>query len=130
MFALGMQHGVDDTGQPEVDDAFAQARTWIEEARNLQLLTIYEQRIQRSVDKNTLQLKALQAERKESARDAMRQAKLLYQLAEAQGRPYQPETYFTAAPEVRESVFSTTEIARELSRAKLFKRRENPRPQP
>ncbi len=67
MFALGMQSGVDDTGHPQVDDAFAQARTWIEEARNLNLLTIYEQRIQRAVDKNTVQLKAIQAERKESA---------------------------------------------------------------
>ncbi len=40
------------SGHPQVDEALAQARTWIEEARNLQLLTIYEQRIQRSADKN------------------------------------------------------------------------------
>ncbi len=118
MFALGMQSGVDDTGVALVDDAFAQVRTWVQEAKNLQLLTIYEQRIQRAVDKNTVHLKAIQTERKESAREAMRQAKLLYQLAEAEGRPYQPESYFTTAPEVRESVFSTQEIVRELSREK------------
>ena len=58
--------GADDTGHPQVDDAFAQARTWIREARNLNLLTIYEQRIQRSVDKNTAQLKAIQTERKDA----------------------------------------------------------------
>jgi len=120
MFALGMQSGFDDTGDPQVDEAFDQAHTWIDEARNLNLLTIYEQRIQRSVDKNTAQLKAIQAERKEQAQEAMRQAKLLYQLAEAEGKPYQPEAYFTAAPEVRESVFSTTEIVRELTRTKLL----------
>ncbi len=121
---IGMQSGIDDTGHTEVDDAlanaFAQARTWIQEARNLQLLTIYEQRIQRSVDKNTAQLKAIQSERKEQAREAMRQAKLLYQLAEAEGRSYQPEAFFTTAPETRESVFSTSEIARELARTKLL----------
>ncbi len=31
----------------------------------------------------------------------------------SQGKPYQPEAFFVAAPEIRESVFSTTEIARE-----------------
>ncbi len=120
MFALGMQSGADDTGDPQVDEAFAQSRTWIQEARNLNLLTIYEQRIQRSVDKNTAQLKSIQAERKESAKEEMRQAKLLYQLAEAEGTPYQPEAYFVTTPEVRESVFSTTEITRELTRTKLL----------
>ena len=50
----------------------------------------------------------------------MRQAKLLYQLAEAEGKPYQPESYFTFAPETRESVFSTPEIVRDLTRTKLL----------
>ena len=50
----------------------------------------------------------------------MRQAKLLYQLAEAEGRPYQPEAVFFAAPQVVESVFSTPEVARELSREILL----------
>ena len=86
----------------------------MQESRSLQLLTIYEQRIQRSVDKNTAQLKAIQAERKEQAREAMRQAKLFYQLAEAEGRPYDPESYFSFAPEVRESVFSTPEVTRQI----------------
>src|ERR1019366_8426512 len=45
MFAIGMQNGADSMGSPQVDDALAQARTWAQEARNLQLLTIYEQRI-------------------------------------------------------------------------------------
>ena len=38
MFAIGMQHGADSTGSPQVDDALAQSRTWMQEARNLQLL--------------------------------------------------------------------------------------------
>ena len=120
-FALGThEHGVDNTGHPEVDSALAQARTWEKAAHNLQLLTVYEQRIRRAVDKNTTQLKALQTERKETAAEAMRLAKRLYRLAQAQGKPYRPEAFFTAAPEVKESVFSSTEVARELSRASLL----------
>ena len=121
-FALGMQeHSVDDTGHPEVDNAFAQARTWRDQAHNLHLLTVYEQRIQRSIDKNMAQLKALQTARKEAAKAAMEQAKLLYQLAQAEGKPYQPKAFFITAPEVLESVFSSTEVAREVSRAKQIK---------
>ena len=44
----------------------------------------------------------------------MRQAKLLYQLAQAEGKPYQPEAYFTTIPPVRQSVFSTPEVARQI----------------
>ncbi len=119
-YAMGM-HGPasDSTGHPQVDDAFAQARTWADQAHNLAHLTIYEQRIQRSVDKNTAQLEALQAKRKEAATDAMRQAKDLYRFALAQGKPYQPEAFFVAAPQVVESVFSSSEVAREISREKL-----------
>ena len=120
-FAMGMHGRADNTGSPQVDDAFSQARTWAEQARNLALLTVYAQRIQRSVDKNTAQLKTLQTERKELAEKAMKQAKMLYELAEAQGKPYQPEAFFNAAPQVGESVFSTVEIAREINRAKLLK---------
>ncbi len=125
-FALGLhEHSTDNAGHPEVDAAFAQARTWNKDAHNLQLLTVYEQRIRRAVDKNTAQLKALQKERKEAAAEAMKQAKLLYQFAEAQGKPYRPEAYFITAPDVKESVFSSTEVARELSRATLLNNAEN-----
>jgi hypothetical protein len=120
-FALGMhEHLIDNTGHGQVDDAFAQARTWRKDAHNLQLLTVYEQRIQRAMDKNLAQFKARQKERKEEAAEAMRQAKLLYGLAKAQRKPYQPEAYFITAPEVKESVFSTTEVARALSQARLL----------
>jgi hypothetical protein len=126
MFALGAhEHTTDNTGHSQVDDAFAQARTWKKDAHNLQLLTVYEQRIRRAVEKNTAQLKTLQAERKEAAAEAMKQAKLLYRFAEAQGKPYQPEAFFITAPEVRESVFSSTKVARELSRATLLHNAEN-----
>ena len=121
MFAIGLQLGADSTGSPQVDDALAQARTWMQDARNLQLLTIYEQRIRRAVDKAVTQLESIQTKREQAVKEDMRQAKILYELAQAEGKPYQPEAYFTTAPPVRESVFSTAEIARELSRDKLIR---------
>ncbi len=127
LFALGLQAGSeDDTSSRQVDEAFAQARTWLAEARNLQLLSIYEQRIQRSVDKNTAELRIIQAQRKQQAQEAMHQAKLLYQLDKAEGKPWQPEAYFTPFPQSREFVFSTPDVVRELrlaqrlSEAKLY----------
>jgi hypothetical protein len=115
MFAMGMRYSDENTGSPQVDDAFAQVLTWTQDARNLNLLTIYTQRIQRSVDKNTAYLESLQTKRQQLATEDMRQAKLLYQLAQAEGKPYQPEKLFSTAPAVRESVFSTPEITRELN---------------
>ena len=124
-FALGMhEHLIDKTGHVQVDDAFAQARTWRKDAHNLQLLTVYEQRIQRAMDKNLAQFKTRQTERKQEAAEAMKQAKLLYELAQAQRKPYKPEAFFIGAPEVMESVYSGAEVVRELSRASLLKQAE------
>jgi hypothetical protein len=124
-FALGQhENAADTTGHPDVDAAFAQARTWEKAAHNLQLLTVYEQRIRRAVDKNMAQLKTLQTERKEAAAEAMNKAKRLYRFAQAQGKPYRPEAFFVTAPEVKESVYSSAEIVRELSRATLLSNAE------
>ncbi len=137
LFALGLESPSEDhTRHPQVDEAFAQVRTWIADARNLHLLTIYEQRIQRAVDKNMAELRTIQAARLESAREAMHQAKLLYQLDEAEGIPWKPEAYFTPFPETRESVFSTPDVVRELrliqrlSQAKIYDFPRNSRPKP
>ena len=73
-FALGMRQSADNTGAPQVDEAFAQAHTWAQESRNLQLLTIYEHRIQRSIDKNLSRFDALRTRREQAAKEDMRQA--------------------------------------------------------
>src|ERR1700722_11489891 len=41
-------------------------------------------------------------------------------IGQCRRQPYDPEAYFITAPQTRESVFSTSEVARELSREKLF----------
>src|SRR5580658_4571651 len=68
IFALGQtEDAPQDSGHPDVDAALAQARTWMAHARELNLLTTYENRIRRSVEKNMAELRALQAERKPAA---------------------------------------------------------------
>src|SRR5580658_7489965 len=71
IFALGQtEHVPEDSGNPELDTALAQARTWMAHARELQLLSIYESRIRRSVEKNTAELRAQQAEHKPATVEA------------------------------------------------------------
>ena len=65
IFALGqIEQLAQDSDNPELDAALAPARTWMAHAHQLHLLTIYESRISRSVEKNMARLHALQAERK------------------------------------------------------------------
>ena len=65
IFALGQsEHPPEDSGDPDIDAALAQGRTWIAHAHELQLLSTYENRIRRSVEKNTADLRTVQARRK------------------------------------------------------------------
>jgi hypothetical protein len=101
IFALGHREHVDKmkSGHPEVDTALAQSKTFIEQARTLHLLTVYELRIHRTYEKNFAQLKSLQAERKSSHKYAEQQAILFAQLAAAKGETYQPANDFLPASE-------------------------------
>jgi hypothetical protein len=68
IFALGQtEDPPEDSDGSELDAGLGQARTWIAHAHELQLLTLYESRISRSVEKNMVQLRALQADRKSAA---------------------------------------------------------------
>jgi hypothetical protein len=68
-----------------VDTALAQARGWISKGGNLQLLGLYESRIQRRFEKNMAEIRTLQAERKASLEQALEEADLFCQLAESRG---------------------------------------------
>jgi hypothetical protein len=109
IFALGQAGETDETSvnHPEITDALAQARTWLAEGKNLQLLTLYEQRIHRSVEKSMAQLAALQTQRREARQKALEEAQLLAQLAYMRDQPYDPAPDFP--PEASEfgSEFST-----------------------
>jgi hypothetical protein len=86
ILALGHQHE-----RRELQVALADARTFLAQARQFNLLTSYEQRINRSMHRNMKLLRELQAERKAQRDQAMEEAKLLAQLNLTNGVPYQPE---------------------------------------
>jgi hypothetical protein len=66
IFALGFtDHGsAIDVEHPELHAALTAARTFTREAKSIELLTLYEQRINRSLQKNLALLQQLQATRK------------------------------------------------------------------
>ena len=113
IFAMGLgRDEVDPNGNPEVEASFAQARTWLDEGTNLQLLGLYEHRIQSRVDKNMKMLRELQQERKAALKQAAEDLALLTQLAENKGETYDAERDFPVESLPPQFVFSKPEIAR------------------
>ncbi len=121
IFALGLSTPGDvqvNGSNPEIDVAFAQARTWLSEGKNLQLLSLYESRINRHVEKNMEQLRRLQAERAAALQKAVEEAELLTQLAESEGKVYDIEREFMPELDQPKFVFSASEIARRVTRSR------------
>jgi hypothetical protein len=118
VFALGHQNHADaaDSGDPQLDAALAEGQTWIEQAKSLQLLTLYENRIRRAIEKNTVQLEVLQAKRKTAFLKARTDAFKLSQLAEAEGETYDPAADFEPANDHGGFIFSAPEIERTIDR--------------
>ncbi len=92
LFALGHNAHSDDieTENPEIHAALTAAKVFQEEAKQLQLLTLYEQRINRSIQKNLALLQTLQAARIAKREAEMKEAKKLLQLSEMKGLAYEP----------------------------------------
>lgn len=93
LFALGFEEhgGKIETADPEVHAALTAAKTFHAEAKQLQLLSLYEQRLNRSVQKNLAMLHDLQAKRKAERHARMEEAKKLYQLSRMKNLPWDPE---------------------------------------
>jgi hypothetical protein len=85
MFALGHRDQ-----RSEIQIALADARTFQERAAQFNLLSTYEQRINRNRQRNLKVLQELQAGREAEQEKAMEQAKLLAQESLAQGIAYEP----------------------------------------
>jgi hypothetical protein len=103
IFALGRSrhHG-------EVRNALDDAQSFLDHARELNLLSLYEQRIHRNMQRNLNQLRELQKEREAESRRRMEEAKLLAQHSLANGIPFNPvENGFE---------FSTAEINRAIDK--------------
>jgi hypothetical protein len=88
IFALGLfDHSGDIVADhPEVHTALTAARTFTREAKSIGLLTLYEQRINRSLQKNLAVLQQLQATRKAEAKHSSE----LLELSEMNNLPEQP----------------------------------------
>ncbi len=69
-----------------MDTALAQGRIWLAKGGNLQLLGLYESRIQRRFEKNMAELRTLQDAPKATIDQALEETDLLGQLAESKGR--------------------------------------------
>ena len=119
LFALGFQeHGGEAVAEhPQIDAAFAAARTFQAEAKQLQLLSLYEQRLNRAVQKNLTLLRDLQAHRKAERQRALDEAKKLYQVSENKGLPR------TAA--ANGFVFSNDEIRAAIDRDRRLRQAEH-----
>ena len=85
MFALGHRDQ-----RSEIQIALADARTFQERAAQFNLLSIYEQRINRNRQRNLKLLQELQAQREANHQKVMEEAKLLAQESLARGAAYRP----------------------------------------
>src|SRR5580658_10351592 len=94
IFALGqladesepaLQNDQREIDQPEISQPLSAARTWIDDGKHIQLLSLYQQRIQRSVERHMAELRTLRAERKAARNQALAEAMLLAELAQSKG---------------------------------------------
>ena len=116
LFALGHSAKSDEieTEHPEIHAALTAAKVFKEESKQLQLLTLYEQRINRNIQKNLATLQALQAARLAKREAEMKEAKKLLQLSEMKGLPYEP---------IKDGfVFSTAQIHAALDKERRLNR--------
>jgi LmbE family N-acetylglucosaminyl deacetylase len=98
----------------QIDAALTTARVFAAESNHLQLLTLYEQRLNRTLQKNLALLQSLQAARKARRETEMQEAARLLQVSEIRGLEYQPAK--------DGFVFSNTEIHEAIDRQQRFER--------
>jgi hypothetical protein len=108
----------DPDNHPQIEDAFHNAETFAQRAKTLQLLSLYEQRLNRTVQKNIAFLKSLQAEREARRAAEMEEAKRLLQLSEMRNLPYEPSK--------DGFVFSVNEIHRAIDLQRRLELNQNP----
>src|SRR5580658_6124310 len=70
------------------EDTVIPSRTWLTQKDHFLLLALYEQRINRTVEKNMAELRTLRVEGKAATDQALEEALLLAQFAESKGEKY------------------------------------------
>ena len=102
----------------ELDAATADVQAWVDPAKGLQRIALYAARIQRAIEKNTADLKTLQAARLAAYAQAQEEAILLTQHAAAKGQTYNPALDFPATEDCGGFVYSAPAIAHRIDRAR------------
>jgi hypothetical protein len=82
----------DNTNNPEVHSAVTAARAFRQHSQSFVNLSIYEQRLHRSLKEALRQLRELQTERRELQKTEMDNAIRLLKTQNMKGLPYEPET--------------------------------------
>ncbi|MES1258424.1 MAG: hypothetical protein ABUS51_08335 [Acidobacteriota bacterium] len=101
------------TDNTQIHAAMTQARVFWRNPEKFALLTLYEQRIGRRIQRAEERLRALQSERKAALEQALEEARLLDDLARSKGETSDPARDF---PNLNGFAFSTVEITRLLDR--------------
>jgi len=101
----------------DLDSMTAKAMAWSNKDTGLQRMALYAQRIQRTAEKTSAALKAMQQERRAAYNQAKEEAIYLTQLAIASGNSFEPALHF-GAPDLHGGfVYSPDEIKLALLRA-------------
>jgi hypothetical protein len=118
LFSMGyLDHAENmNTGHAAVDSCLAEGMVWKEQAKNILLISLYETRMRRAVEKDMATLEAMQAKRKEAYAAAQNEAIRLAQLAASQGEEYDPGDDFLPASAYGEFVFSAPDLLCVLDR--------------
>jgi hypothetical protein len=117
IFALGHERFAESVSDhAQAGAALAQGMTWISEAKNIQLLSLYETRLRNAAAKAQAEIERLQAARKEAHAHAQAEAIRLAKVAAAEGQTYDGAKDFEPAAEHGQFVFSAEHIARAADR--------------
>jgi hypothetical protein len=79
---------------PWIDYSAGLSSGWLADGRDIQWLSLYQQRIQRSIEGNLAELRTLRAERKAALDQALEEAVLLLPTGKKQRRNLQPSRRF------------------------------------
>jgi len=122
MYALGTDNLPDlgpgaENNNPQICTALAAAATFAKEAQKFALMSLYEQRMNRSIHKNLETLRKLQAERKTNYQKDSAEEILLARYSEIKGLPYNAP----ATPTPNGSLFTNSEILTAANRLTTLK---------
>jgi hypothetical protein len=116
LYALGISHhgGHAHSEHAQIDAALTTARVFTMESKQLQLLTLYEQRLNRGLQKNLALLQSLQTTRKAEHEIAMKEAANLLRLSEMRGLEYEPakDGFVFSTPEIHHAINRQQRIER------------------